>query len=281
MSQTQTIDAFICVHSRDVGYLLETVLRSYEANFVPKGQLTLITNDPPVLREFLQRTGVAQGAMVTADGDWLTQDEMALPGWFRQQIIKLRSYEFCRTENFCNLGADTILLQPITERDLIDANGFPILYYTRHRWPNAHFRYEKGRVAAIGEILGTKPIHAEKYVDFINDLFGFNRKALLSLNAFLAQRYGSEPYVSLLQNLRDTNANRNKFGEWTLYSVYLLDILHHSVTLRNTRPTYLHQVHSKFALRLYPFNTKIAHFVGKDFNVDYIQQRIAQLKPSL
>ncbi|MGO8536077.1 DUF6492 family protein, partial [Rhizobium ruizarguesonis] len=60
------------------------------------------------------------GAAVTGDNEWLSDSELELPGWLRQQIIKLRAFEFCRTEHFCNRGADTLLLRPIATTDLID-----------------------------------------------------------------------------------------------------------------------------------------------------------------
>ncbi len=273
-------DVFVCVHSRDVGYLLELVLRSYEVNFIPKGRLVLITNDVPHLQAFIDQTGVARQASVTADQDWLSARELELPGWYRQQLIKLRAYRFCETENFCNLGADTILLKPIHSSDLISGN-FPILYYTRHRFPNAHVRFERERIRHIARILRVAPINALRYVDFINDLFPFNRSALMQLNAYMEDLYGNEPYAALLAGLDERTTPRNQFGEWTLYSVFLLDYLHHPVTLRNTRPNFLHQVHSRLGLRLYPFNTKVAHFVGKDFSVDYIKRQIFLHAPEL
>ncbi len=274
------LDTFVCVHSRDVGYLLELVLQSYQVNFQPKARLILITNDAPHLQAFIDRTGVVSNAVVTSDSDWLSSREMELPGWYRQQLIKLRAYRFCETENFCNLGADTILLQPIGINDLI-SGGFPILYYTRHRLPDPHVRFERERIKHIARILRVEPVNALRYVDFINDLFTFNRDALMHLNTYLAELYGSEPYVELLSGMDDSTTPRNRFGEWTLYSVFLLDYLQKPVTLQNTRPTFLHQVHSKLGLRLFPFNTKVAHFVGKDFDVDYIRQQIALHAPKL
>src|SRR4051812_18442071 len=119
----------MCVHHREIEYLLEMVLRSYKLNFLPKGRLMLITNDVPQLRSFIERIGFTEQVTISDDHDWLSKQELELPGWFRQQIIKLRAYEFCETENFCCLGADTVLLQPITESDLTD-NGRPMLYYT-------------------------------------------------------------------------------------------------------------------------------------------------------
>jgi len=188
----ETIDTFICVHRRDVDYLLELVLRSYEVNFLPKGKLTFITNDTPYLQAFLDRTGVARNAMLTADSDWLTAQEMELPGWYRQQVIKLRSYEFCTTENFNNLGADTVLLQPIDQADLIH-EGMPILYYTQHRLPDAHLRYERKRLRHVARILEVEPAVASRYIDFINDVFCFNREVLTKLDAYLEARHGPGP----------------------------------------------------------------------------------------
>ncbi len=272
---SQMLDTFICVHQRDVNALLELVLRAYEVNFRPKGRLILITNDLPHLKAFCERTGVAQGAVLTPDSDWLSQNEQQLSGWYRQQIIKLRAYEFCQTPNFCNLGADTVLLQPIETGDLIASNGFPILYYTSHLLPDLHAHFERERIEHIGRILGTNPTVAEGYVDFISDLFTFNGHILRCLNGYLEELYGEEPYHTLLSSI-DGSTVRNQFGEWTLYSVYLLDVLKRQVTLRNTRAGFLHQVHSKLMLHMYRFDTKVAHFVGKDFDIGYIKQQIAR-----
>ena len=52
---TNTFDTFICIHRRDVDYLLKTVLDSYRANFVAKGNLFLVTNDLPYLQDFIAR----------------------------------------------------------------------------------------------------------------------------------------------------------------------------------------------------------------------------------
>ncbi|MBA3868860.1 MAG: hypothetical protein H0X30_06880 [Anaerolineae bacterium] len=273
----QQFDTFICVHQREVGYLLEMVLRSYRLNFIPKGRLILITNDLPYLREFIQRIGFADETVLMDDRDCLSKEEMELPGWFRQQLIKLRSYEFCQTEKFCCLGADTVLLQTITEADLSD-KGKPVLYYTRHKFPDGHFRYEKARVHYVADLLKVEPVNALRYVDFISDLFCFKREYLMSLNTYLEGLYGKNPYVNLLKGIQDKLENRNKFGEWTLYSVYVLDKLKADVTLRNSAEGFLYQAHSNLYLRLFQFNTKVAHFVSKDFDVDYITRQIIKRK---
>lgn len=279
MSQ-KTLDTFLCIHHRDVDYLLETVLQSYQANFLPKNRLFLITNDTAHLKPFLDRIGMTQDVILTADQDWLSKKEMELPGWYRQQLIKLRSYEFCETENFCNLGADTVLLQPITYEDLVEED-FPVLYYTKHLLPDQHARYERERLGYVGKILGVEPKNALRYVDFINDLFCFNRDTLQGLNAYLQDKHGDEPYYTLLHDLDDKLENRNKFGEWSLYSVYMLDVLKRQLTLRNTRPDFLYQVHSRLSFFLYRFNTKVVHFVSKKLDVDQIKQQIAKHSPQI
>jgi hypothetical protein len=86
------------------------------------------------------------------------------------------------------------------------------------------------------------------------------------------------PYVKLLQGIQDKPENRNKFGEWTLYSVYVLDKLKGDVTLRNSGDGFLYQAHGQVYLRLFQFNTKVAHFVSKDFDVNYITRQIAKRK---
>src|SRR6185436_18535179 len=122
------------------------------ANFLPKHRLFMITNNPAHLKTFLERIGMAQDVTVSAAQDWLSKNELELPGWYRQQLIKLRSYEFCETENFCNLGADTILLQPIMLEDLV-SGGFPVTYYTQHRLPDQHMRYERERIGHVASML--------------------------------------------------------------------------------------------------------------------------------
>jgi hypothetical protein len=272
-STTSAFDTFLCVHRRDVDYLLNIVLRSYHVNFLPKGKLFLVTNDLAYLQEFIDQQKLDCETILFSDNDWLSKQEQELPGWYRQQIIKLRAFEFCTTENFCNLGSDTVLLQPICVDDLVEG-GFPILYYTPHLLPDTHWRYEQDRVRNVAKILKVNPVRSARYGDFINDLFCFNREALVGFNELLCTLYGPQPFVTLLRDLKMSPADQNKFGEWTLYSVYLLDVLNREVPLRSTTKGFLYQVHSWYWLPLYRFDTKVVHFVAKDFNVSYIKRRL-------
>jgi hypothetical protein len=268
----EKLDTFICVHHRDVDYLLELVLRSYQINFLPKNKLIFITNDLPHLQQFVEAHCLDKEVVFTHDSDWLSRRELELPGWYRQQIIKLRAYQFCETPNFCNLGADTVLLQPLTYHDLVN-DGSPILYYTHHMLPDPHYLYELRRVKNVAEILQVKPVRSRRYVDFINDLFCFNREDLIRLNGYLERLYGKDSYYTVLRDM-NVSKDQDKFGEWTLYSVYLLDCLKKNVQLQNSGEGFLYQAHSQFSLKRFRFNTKVAHFVGKDFSVPYIKQEI-------
>ena len=269
------IDVFMCVHQRDVGYLFELSLRSYLRNFEPKGSLTLVTNNQPFLADFVARLGLADRATVTSDEQWLSRRELTLPGWYRQQLIKLRAYEFCTSEHVCNLGADTVLLQPIRSSDLVD-RGFPILYYRRHWLPNPHIVFEYQRIANIAKILQVRPTRALRYGDFISDLFCFDRATLQALAATLNRMYGSEPFYTLLRGLGPGPENYNRFGEWTLYSMFLLDCQKRDVTIRNSAAGFLHQVHSARDLRRYRFDSQVVHFVSKSFDAALIERELLE-----
>lgn len=270
MSQ-QAIDTFMCVHTRDMGALLEVVLRSYTLNFEPKGKFVLVSNDLPALQEFLDQVDWSGQVVLTRDSDWLSRQEIDLPGWYRQQIIKLRAFLFCTSNNFCNLGADTVVLRPVDDADLL-CDGQPILYYSRHAVPDNHYWYEWSRVGHMARLLQVKPAMSRRYVDFINDVFCFNRAHLIGLNRYLEKLYGANCYYTLLSPLSDKKTNR--FGEWTLYSVYLLDCLRQRATMREATASFLRQVHSARALRHHKFDSKIVHLVAKDVDVNAIISRI-------
>jgi hypothetical protein len=281
MAQTATgspIDTFICVHSRDLDHLFELSLRSYALNFRPKGRLFLVSNDVDALRRELDRAELGAGAELMADDDWLSVKERTLPGWYRQQIIKLRSYQFCETRGFCNLGADTVLLRPVTSDDLV-AGGRPILYYNGPRrtsiiapdfWMDRW--YEMVRLDHVARILRVTPTVARRYVDFIFDLFCFDREYLAELNRYLTRLYGAEAYYSLMHELGDSD--RKQFGEWTLYSTYLLDCIGAPVEVRSSAATFLRQIRNDRILRRYRFDSKVVHFVDKAMDPAEIVRRI-------
>lgn len=267
----QAVDTFMCVHTRDMRALLELVLRSYMLNFGPKGKFVLVSNDLLALQHFLDQADWSGQVVLTRDCDWLSRRELDLPGWYRQQIIKLRAFLFCTSDNFCNLGADTVLLRPVNGTDLL-CDGRPILYYSRHAIPDNHYWCEWSRVGHVARLLQVKPAVSRRYVDFINDMFCFNRAYLIDLNRYMEKLYGANCYYTLLSPLGDKKTSC--FGEWTLYGVYLLDCLRQRVAMREATAAFLRQVHSERALRHHKFDSKVVHLVDKDFDVDAIIGRI-------
>lgn len=287
---TAPIDTFVCVHERDLGPLFEMALRAHQRHFLPKGALILIANDLPKLRDFVERIGLAAGTVLSTDEEWLSRGELALPGWYRQQVIKLRAHRFCASERFCNLGADTLLLDDITAEDFV-AEGRPVLYYSRATTLGRAVlgldplrrRYERRRVEHVAAILGVTPRRARGYADFINDLFCFDRDYLDGLNAHLERRHGPDCYTRLLGALGDGrpdtnpfgNWTQNRFGEWTLYSTYVLDLLKADVAMRNAATGYLEQIHSARQLRFSRFDARVVHLVAKGFDPAEIAAKIA------
>jgi hypothetical protein len=275
---SSSLDAFMCVHSRDIAYFLEASLRSYQQHFPSKGNLTLVTDNPSALKAFLNEKDLVPNAFVTGDNDWLSTRELRLPGWFRQQIIKLRAFEFCQTDTFCNLGADTLLLRPIETTDLVD-QGQPVLYYSSHTLPDPHYLFEKKRVRNVAKILDVAPLRSLLYVDFINDFFCFKREWLIALNDVIVSKYGAEPYVKLLEGF-SVSKDQTRFGEWTLYSVFILDVMKQSPTVRDARGAYLTQIHSRLGLALSRLDSKIVHLVAKSFDPDAIRQKLMKVNPA-
>jgi len=283
---TATLDTFMCVHSRDLDYLFELALRSCLANFRPRGELLLVTNDPDALRRRLDQLGLGDGIRVTADADWLSSREQELPGWYRQQVIKLRSHLFCGTPRFCNLGADTVLLREVEYANLVGPEQ-PYLYYTGFSWDGVRnldffdqvvrvdtWLYEKRRLQNVAKILQVRPTRAARYVDFIFDLFCFDRDSLIGLNRHLERLYGPDCFSRLLGELGDRD--RTRFGEWTLYATYLLDCLNAPAAVRDSGSIFLAQVRGRRVLRRYKFDSKVVHFVDKRFDVDWIVRQIVE-----
>jgi hypothetical protein len=280
------IDTLICVHENDINDLFSIVLRSYALNFQPKGRLLIVSNNLPKLRDFVGRIGWSVQPALSGDEEWLSVGEQELPGWYRQQLIKLRAYRGCETQNLCCLSADTVLLRPVTRDHLLD-RGAPVLYYYHPRSPLALLeqvrqrRYERERVQNVARMLRVAPMQAARYVDFILDLFCFSRENQIALDRYLDELYGTDHYVRLLSSYGTSLRERNLFGEWTLYSVFVLDYLKQEPTLRNAADGYLAQIHSRQQLRRYRFDSTLAHFVGKDFDLDYIRRGIARRSPAL
>ena len=270
-----TFDLFVCVHSSDVSYLLELAMQGWRLNFRPKGKLYLVSNERGPIQEFADRTGLSDIATISTDRDWLSSKEMELPGWYKQQVVKLRSYRICQTQNFCNLGADTLLLRPIDADDLL-SGGYPITYYTgrSRKLLDANYRYELFRNFSVARFLRTVPLRTLRYVDFITDLFTFNREDLIALDQRMHRMHGPDVYHKLLKDYGRRVQNQKKFGEWTLYTMFVLDCLGRQPTMRDMSNGFLRQIYSQAALDNFDFDSTIVHLVSKNFQASAVRERL-------
>jgi hypothetical protein len=240
--------------------------------------LHVVTNDVGHVQEALAAWAPGVRASVSPDAEWLSRSELELPGWYRQQLIKLRAYRFCGTAMFTNLGADTVLLRAVRPEDLVHG-GEPVLWFTRHRLPDVHWWYERARVRAIGGLLGVRPVRARRHVDFINDFFTFDADTLRRLEAYLCRRFGPDPYTTLLRGLTSSPRDQRRFGEWTLYCTYVLDVERRTPRLRDTSSGFLTQIHTARALRRFRYDSSVVHVVPKDLDAGAILARVADVGP--
>ncbi|WP_051683960.1 DUF6492 family protein [Blastococcus sp. URHD0036] len=270
------LGVFMCVHARDVDGLFPLALRSLDRHFPDAGSVHVVTNDPDAVQRSLDREPVTVPVRVSADADWLTPAEAALPGWYRQQVLKLRAHRLVDAPFAVNLGADTLLLRDVPRTDLVDGDA-AVLRWTRHRLPDVHWRYERARVRAVGDILGTRPEQALRHVDFINDFFPFDRRVLQSLETFMTERYGPEPWATLLAGRGTTPKEQRLFGEWTLYATYVLDVLRQRPPVREASNGYLAQLHSPRAVRGFAWDSAVVHLVPKGLDVERVRTRLDAL----
>jgi hypothetical protein len=266
----------MCVHARDVDELFPLALRSLDRHFPAAGAVHVVTNDPDAVRRHLAREPVAVPVRVSADADWLTPAEAALPGWYRQQLLKLRAHRLVDARFAVNLGADTLLLRDVPVTELVEGDE-AVLRWSRHRLPDQHWFYERARVRATGRTLGVRPRRALRYVDFINDFFPFDRRVLLALEEHVTARYGPEPWTALLAGRGTTPKEQKRFGEWTLYATFVLDVLDRRPPVREASGGYLAQLHSPRAVRGFGWDSSVVHLVPKGLDVAAIRARLDAL----
>jgi len=107
------------------------------------------------------------------------------------------------------------------------------------------------------------------------DLMVFEAKLLCCLRRDLRLRYGTRGLAAVLPKTCTTLEDKVRFGEYTLYAVYLLDVLRMPVPSRNSNSHFLAQVHSQTDLANFEFDSKVVHFVDKRFSMEYLKERLS------
>jgi len=266
------IDVLMCVGPRDVGRLFPYSLQSCVNRFECLNNIVIVT---PVKNDVLNvlsqnKAWLAEANIVVLDDhDVLSERLLEWPSWCKQQVIKLHADTLCTTPVVACLGADTIIFNRINASHLF-SDSAPILYYNRYTHTSKHLAYERCRVEHVARLLRVPPTRSWELGDFIMDFMLFESARLRELREYLGKLYGSEAFFHILPKQCDTIEQKVVFGEWTLYAVFLLDVLNARVPVQNSDNRFIAQVHSENELNNFHFNASAVHFVDKSIDLSRV-----------
>lgn len=270
------LTVLMCVGPADLDRLFLHSLRSCLDRVEGVGRVIVVSPDRREILVRLQRLGNVSATIdVREDAEVLTPSQLALPGWCRQQVIKLCGDRITGAEAFICLGADTVVLQPVRRSDLFQ-NGAPVLFYNRYPFECAHLEYERGRVDAVARLLDVEPVRSRELGDFIMDLMVFGSPILSALRERLESLHGADALARIMPSDAHSMITMQTIGEWTLYAVFVLDVLKLGVPVRNSNHRHLAQVHSQRELRQFGFDAKIVHFVSKSFSMAQLESLLSE-----
>ncbi len=113
----------------------------------------------------------------------------------------------------------------------------------------------------VARLLGVEPNHSFVPGDFVCDLFLFDVEVLRALRAHLAER---RTLAEVLRGLGPRQGSDNRFGEWTTYAVFALDVIDAGVRLVPSPPDFFGQIHSRRdLLRKDRFSSRVVHFAAE------------------
>lgn len=266
------IDVLMCVGAGDIHHLMAYSLKSCIANFELLNEVTIVTSDQEDVISVLDQHGLNAtevSVRVLHDNDILPPPLRDLPGWCKQQYIRLHADQVCGTPFVACLSADTLMCKPVGSAHLF-SGGDAVLYYNRYPHPANHLAYERRRVENVARILDVTPAWSWPLGDFIMDFMLFDGRRLKELRRHLFSLYGDEAFRKILPGRCDTIEQRVSFGEWTLYAVFLLDVLKAHPPVRNSENRFIAQVHSVREFDEFHFDAHVVHFVDKSFDLDRI-----------
>jgi len=229
---------------------------------LPSAEIALVTPNATAGRRVVESLGEEA---VDRVGVWsdeqLCPEAQHVPGWFRQQYLKLHVDRLAEGPLVAVIGADTLVLDPVSIDDLLDSSGGPVLRYFRYDRPNQHLAFERRRVRNVSRMLGVEPKRSLLLGDFVCDLFVFDVVLLRMLREHLG---GQSGLLGTLEGLGARQGADDRFGEWTAYAVYCLELASIPMTARRAENDYFGQVHSGWELcRPDRYRHRIVHFAWK------------------
>ena len=274
------IDLVMCVGPRDVNYLMPYSLQSCLTNFELLKNVTIVTSAKAEVQSILKQHQIRSSNVkinILEDQEVLPPALRDWPGWCKQQFIRLHADKICETPIVACLSADTLIFKPLTKRNLF-FGPTPILFYNRYPSTLNHLFYERKRVENVASILRVRPTKSWLLGDFIMDFMLFESSHLYKLRRYLEAIYGKEPFLQILPKQCDTEEQRVTFGEWTLYAVFLLDVLNIKVPVQNSMNRFIAQVHSSKDFAGFHFDAHVVHFVAKTFDIDRILTELKRIQ---
>jgi hypothetical protein len=226
----------------------------------------IVSPNPIKVKSIIHKYNISSiNLKVYHDHDFLTVDERQYCGWSKQQILKLKSDVICNTDLIITVGADTILRSKIELADLYKHEYNKVLY-RKHLSKNNHYSFEFKRVENILSILQALSF-SENEVDFIFDLFCFQKDILKKLREHLTNLYGNDFFCKIFPKDVNTIEEMTQIGEWTLYSIFVIEFINEEYKLIDAS-SIVKQVHSesdfgKLLKDKFYFNA--IHFVKKSF----------------
>lgn len=221
----------------------------------------IVTPDPAAARAVLAAHRVRSCAVIHADRDVAPANALRLAGWFRQQYVKLHADLVCGAEQVVCIGADTLVLDPIGEADLY-RDDRPVLRFFGSDERVPHLRFERIRVLNVAAQLAAAPARTLLPGDFICDLFPMTASHLRALRSHLDRLHGSDGLTRILSRLGQPRCLDNRTGEWTMYAVFVIDVLRDGTPLQLADPDWACQIHTANDLAHHaPYTACIIHFV--------------------
>lgn len=221
----------------------------------------------PVVERLIHNSGIPY--QIIDDAQILTQTEMRLCGWSKQQIIKLQSYQLTNAEYILSVGADTLLLQQLHSSSVFHLN-FSVLNFRKHEPKNHYIEFETKRCRNIQKFLKVDHLNDYLFRDYIFDIFLFNRRIQLKLHDYLTTLYGLEYNLKFFPSEFPDLKRMSKVGEWTLYNTFLAEV-EKAPYLHQDGTNWLKQIHTNQEFTEFKYDTSAVHFVSKSFDAKIIQ----------
>lgn len=276
LSLSGGIDAVVLACPDDVDGLLATSLGLLFEHFAQLARVHLVTPDVAAVRGLIERLPDDRRACVHVWSDaQVCPEAIHLPPWFRQQYLKLHADRLAAGPRLVVLSGDTLILDPMAESDLLDRQGRPLVRYFRSDRPDLHLQFERRRVRNVARLLGVEPQRALLFGDLVCDLFLFDVALLQALRRHLALRGG---LLRALESLGPRRGADDRFGEWTAYAVFCLELAGIPMTARRAEPDFFGQLHSPWEMRRPDrYRQRIVHFAWKPIDVAVVLQDLSRV----